>query len=335
MSALGPRASLRDVLRGRARLVGARALDARSGRAELPPGVVSPAEARIAMGLAYEDPAEIERAYAKGRTALRDLGVLARAMFASMVSAGAGRREARPFIVSSRVDDVTVGEAIEHILGPAIPRRARIVNFVHPHALDLAATDAALARDLAWADVVLPDGVGLRVAARILGVSLAHNVNGTDLLPLLCDAAAARGTRIVLVGGAPGVADECARRLRAAHDGLVIEALSDGFAKDFAPVVDAIRARGPCVVLVGMGSPKQEAWARAWLADLEGVTAVTVGGLFDFYSERVTRAPIALREVGLEWLWRLKQEPARLAKRYLIGAPRFLLRAIAQRARGR
>jgi N-acetylglucosaminyldiphosphoundecaprenol N-acetyl-beta-D-mannosaminyltransferase len=82
-----------------------------------------------------------------------------------------------------------------------------------------------------------------------------------------------------------------------------------------------------------MGSPTQESWTREHLARVGGVTALTVGGLFDFYSGRIARAPIAVRELGLEWAWRLLQEPGRLARRYLLGNPHFLGLAMMDRRR--
>jgi N-acetylglucosaminyldiphosphoundecaprenol N-acetyl-beta-D-mannosaminyltransferase len=183
----------------------------------------------------------------------------------------------------------------------------------------------------------LPDGIGLRVAAAILGVALRHNLNGTDLLPLLCDRLAAESIPLALVGAAKGVADDCAKNLREKHAGLDVPLVSDGFLDDEASrrFADRARALGRAVVLVGMGSPRQEAWALRYLGDIPGLTVVTVGGLFDFFAGRVTRAPIAWRELGLEWAYRLMQEPRRLGARYLIGNPRFVASAIAQRISGR
>jgi len=122
----------------------------------------------------------------------------------------------------------------------------------------------------------------------------------------------------------------------AKHAGLIIGAVEHGFADESsrARFLSKLSAIGG-VVLVGMGTPIQERWAWEHLASITGITVLTVGGLFDFYSGRIPRAPMALREVGLEWTWRLWQEPTRLARRYLVGNPVFLSRALAQRARGR
>lgn len=325
---LGPRASVRDVLAGRARLVGART--AAEGRR----GLVSPVEARLALGLAYEDPRAVERAYLERRSFRRDLGVLARAALAALISGGPRSRPARVHIVSATVDNLTVEEALDRIFAPPPANRSRTVFFAHAHALTLARRDRALARRFGDADVVLPDGIGIRVAAAIQGVTMRANVNGTDLFPLLCDRAAREGVPIVLVGGAPGVSAECARRMAERH-GARFEIATHGFLNedDTRRLVASIAALGRCLVLVGMGTPVQERWATTNLPHVAGATVITVGGLFDFYSGRIARAPIALREVGLEWAYRLWKEPRRLAKRYVVGNPRFLALAIWDRLR--
>lgn len=325
--ALAPRASLLDVLRRRAPLVGARLGGG-------PRGFVSPVEARLHLGIAYGDLATEEQAYlAAPRSLGADLKVAARALAAALLGRGGGHEEPRPFVVSAAVDNVSLEQALTGILETLRHGRARLVHFVHPHALNTAFTDSTLREQLARADLVLPDGIGLRLAARLLGVSLRHNLNGTDLLPVLCARAAEEGIPLVLVGAAEGVAEACRERLLAATPGLRIPIAHHGYVDEAASraLAERIRELGRVIVLVGMGTPLQERWAHDYLADLPECTALTVGGLFDFFSGRMPRAPLALRELGLEWAFRLVQEPRRLAKRYLVGNPLFLTLATLQR----
>jgi N-acetylglucosaminyldiphosphoundecaprenol N-acetyl-beta-D-mannosaminyltransferase len=319
-----------DALLGRAPLVGARYAS------EHAPGWISPVDARLALGLAYDDPAEVERTYLRDHSPSGDLALIARTMVARAIAPS--RREPRvdrPWIVSATVDNVTITEVIDRLLAPPPVGRARIAHFVHPHALNLAASDPVLRARLAAADLILPDGVGLQIASAIVGTPLTHNVNGTDLLPLLCTALARQGIPLSLVGAAPGVALECSRRLREREPDLEVAVVEDGFMGDTerARCVDRLRLAGG-VVLVGMGTPLQERFAWEHLAPIKGLTALTVGGLFDFYSGRIPRAPGPWREMGVEWAWRLYQEPQRLATRYLLGNPLFVARAVAQRLRG-
>ncbi|HVU36433.1 MAG TPA: WecB/TagA/CpsF family glycosyltransferase [Opitutaceae bacterium] len=328
-----PRARLREVLAGQARFVGSR-FDR-----EKPRGVLSPIEPRLKMGIPYGDLRAAEEEYLARRSLRRDFGVVLRSALAWTLSpshrATASRR---PFIVSAQVDNLSIDEAVASILDARETRRGRLVFFVHAHALNLARFNRAYRHVLERADVLLADGIGIRLAGRMLGVAMRHNVNGTDLFPILCREAAQRGVPVVLVGGAPGVAAECARRMAAQTPGLTVPFTSPGYFATEATsraVAEQIRTLGRALVLVGMGSPRQEEWAARHLGDLPGVTVLTVGGLFDFYSGRIRRAPVFWREAGLEWAYRMLQEPRRLAKRYLVGNPLFLALALEQRLRGR
>ncbi len=323
---------MRDVVGGRAPIVGSR-LDPKARR-----GLVSPIEARVRLGLLYGDPIEEERLALSMRSWKSDVGTLLRTCAAAVMG---GRVDAAPArrlrVVSATVDNVTPEEAIEMIFAPGRGDRGRVVAFAHPHALNLARFDRRLRADLEAADVVLPDGVGLRIAARILGSSLVANVNGTDLLPHLANAAVARKAKLALVGAKPGVAARAAENLRTSHAGLDIALVSHGYLDDAgtSDLLTELRALGPVVVLVGMGSPHQERWCRMASRAVPNATFVTVGGLFDFFSGDVQRAPIAVRELGLEWAYRLAQEPRRLAKRYLLGNPLFLALVLVDRVFGR
>jgi N-acetylglucosaminyldiphosphoundecaprenol N-acetyl-beta-D-mannosaminyltransferase len=337
MNAIGynvlPRAKLKDVARNKALLVGSR-FDAAKPR-----GFVSPIEARLRMGIPYGDMRAEEERYLSRRSLRTDLGILARTVIAcALAPSSRGKTVPRPFVVSAQVDNLSIDEAVAAILAAPLPTRARLAFFVHAHALNLARFNPKYADVLAQADVLLPDGIGIRLAANFLGVALRHNINGTDLFPILCREAAQRGIPLVLVGGAPGVAQECARRMQSDTPNLQLPIVSPGFFpsdQGAEAVATKIRALGRSLVLVGMGSPRQEEWAWRFLRDNAGATVLTVGGLFDFYSGRMKRAPLFWREAGLEWAYRLLQEPRRLAKRYLLGNPLFLALALEQRIRGR
>lgn len=332
-TSLLPRARVRDVIGGRARLVGSRCDAAK------PRGLLSPIEVRLRMGIPYGDLRSVEDDYLAKRSLKGDLGILARTMLSYLLAPSKKAEAARrPFVVSATVDNLTIEEAMNAILQPHEDPRAKQVYFVHAHALNLARFDAEYAAVLKQADALLPDGIGIRMAAGFLGIAMRHNLNGTDLFPLLCRDAASQGLPLVLIGGAPGVADECARRMRLANPALKTPVVSPGFFSSQADVdelVGRIQSLGRCLVLVGMGSPRQERWAATHLRECRGATVLTVGGLFDFYSGRVRRAPIFWRETGMEWAYRMLQEPRRLAKRYLVGNPLFLALALEQKLRRR
>lgn len=328
--ALLPRADLRDVLAGHAPWIGSR-LDP-----DAPRGFVSPVEARFAMGIPYGDLLRDERealAAHSARSAVSTLGRAAASQLVARLSQADDDAAARPFVVGAPLDRLSSDDAIEAILAPVDARHARIVCFVHPHCLNVALGDAGHRDRLARADLVLPDGVGLRLAGGLLGAPIAHNLCGTDVIPVLLARATARGVPIVMIGGRPGVADACAQTWSQSTPGLDVRIRRHGFLSplEIEALRDELRGLGEAVVLVGMGSPIQERWAFEHLRDLPGLRVLTVGGLFDYFAGNVPRAPVVWRELGLEWLFRLRQEPRRLAKRYLLGNPLFLAAATAQR----
>jgi N-acetylglucosaminyldiphosphoundecaprenol N-acetyl-beta-D-mannosaminyltransferase len=324
-----PRARLMDVIFGRQPLIGSR-MNTSALR-----GWVSPVEARVHLGIPYGDLAVEEERYLREKFSVKQKSsMLLRAFVSWLLSSRSGLRpERRPKIVSAQVDNITIEEALAAFVAPPPDSRARLVYIVHPHALNLAAFDSKLSEQLTHGDMVLPDGIGIRIAASILGISLRHNLNGTDLLPLICKAASESKLPLVLIGAKTEVVQACAENLMRDTPGLNIPLYHNGYLNDESSrsLAENIRSIGRCIVLVGMGSPLQESWAFKYLADAREATVITVGGLFDFFSGRIPRAPMAWRELGIEWLWRLKQEPRRLAKRYLIGNPLFLLLALKQR----
>ncbi len=178
-----------------------------------------------------------------------------------------------------------------------------------------AACDAAL--------LTLPDGMSLVFGLRLLGVQGVSKVSGSDLMPRLCEAAAQEGLKVFLLGGRPGSAEEAARILERGNPGLRIAGTACpplGFEKTAAgsqAVTEAIRRTQPHLVFVAFGVPKQELWIDQNLHAAGAPVMMGVGGTFEMIAGRVRRAPSWIQNMGLEWLFRLVQDPGRLAGRYL------------------
>jgi N-acetylglucosaminyldiphosphoundecaprenol N-acetyl-beta-D-mannosaminyltransferase len=157
-----------------------------------------------------------------------------------------------------------------------------------------------------------------------------EKVSGSDLVPLLVRLAAARGFRVYLLGGAAGVAQQAASRLRAAHpDLLVVGAASPRVdieepAARRRALVETIRAAGADLVLVGLGAPKQELWIHDTAPSLRPAVLLGVGASLDFIAGTARRAPKWMSAAGLEWAYRLAHEPRRLWRRYLVRDPEFV-----------
>jgi len=177
----------------------------------------------------------------------------------------------------------------------------------------------------------LADGVPLLWAARLLGEPLRAKVSGSDLVPRLCEQAALLGQRVFFLGGRPGAAASAAKRLCARWPRLTVAGVaapSRGFEADpqrNARVLGAVLDAAPDLLLVGLGSPKQELWIQAHHRALGVPVSIGVGATFDYLSGQVPRAPRWMQRVGLEWSWRLLREPRRLWRRYLRDDPAFLV----------
>jgi exopolysaccharide biosynthesis WecB/TagA/CpsF family protein len=196
--------------------------------------------------------------------------------------------------------------------------------FINAHCLNIAYKDPAYKKVLHDCSVVFADGIGAKIGAKFAGYKVEENVNGTDMFPLL----AQKPYRIYLFGGAPGVAQTAMEKARALHGKAEFVGCADGFFKEkSADKIFAELAESQVdILLVAMGVPRQEMWINSHLDRLPGCVAVGVGGLLDFVSERIPRAPMWMRKLNIEWCFRLYCEPLRLFKRYIIGNPLFIIR---------
>jgi len=204
----------------------------------------------------------------------------------------------------------------------------RRVAFINADCINIAARNTAYARNIDTMDALLPDGSGLAIAAGMIGRRFTENLNGTDLFPILCEQAAAGGKSIYFLGGAPGVAERAAQAAMATHPGLHIVGAEQGYLTDEAKTVERINASNADILLVAMGAPRQEDFIALNSNALTATLCMGVGGLFDFIAGDKPRAPAFMRRTGCEWAWRMSLEPTRLARRYLIGNPLFLARAM-------
>ncbi|NWJ95053.1 MAG: WecB/TagA/CpsF family glycosyltransferase [Chloroflexi bacterium] len=216
---------------------------------------------------------------------------------------------------------MTPDEAVELLLARLLMRQSGRVYYANAHTMVTASKNPELVDALNQTDLLLADGSGVRWGSALLGQPLVYNLNGTDLVPALCNAGAERGLSVYLLGGKPGVAEEAAANLAKAYPGLVIAGTRDGYfsEEETAQVLKDIRTARPHILLVAMGVPLQEIWINRYSSQLPGITCMGVGGLFDFLAQRVRRAPGFIRAMGMEWSWRLAMEPSRMWKRYLVG----------------
>jgi N-acetylglucosaminyldiphosphoundecaprenol N-acetyl-beta-D-mannosaminyltransferase len=189
--------------------------------------------------------------------------------------------------------------------------------------------------------LTVPDGQPLVWAMNALGGNLTDRVYGPDLMARYCERAAENGTRMYLYGGRnQGALVQLALNLRQSYPGLKIVG---GYSPPFRDlteeeedaIVAEINGTEADVVWVGVGAPKQEKWMAAMRSRLDAAVLVGVGAAFDFHAGLVPQAPEWMQSAGLEWLYRMAQEPRRLGPRYVRYNPRFVTGFARQYARHR
>jgi N-acetylglucosaminyldiphosphoundecaprenol N-acetyl-beta-D-mannosaminyltransferase len=187
---------------------------------------------------------------------------------------------------------------------------------VNPEKVVHARRNPELLAQLRRAALVIPDGIGVVLAARMLGLGRFERVPGSELMPLLCERAAARGYTVFLFGAAPEVNDGAAAALRRRWPALRIVGTQHGYVDEDAmpALMQRINEAKPALLFVALGSPQQEAWIDRYLPHLEVKVCQGVGGTFDVLAGRVKRAPLFFRRIHLEWFYRLMAEPRRVTR---------------------
>ena len=233
-------------------------------------------------------------------------------------------------ILGLRIKDESLDCAADSIIFDACNSVKRKVFFVNAHCINVAARNEAYCSILHNAPFVYADGSGMAIAARLWGNGLENNVNGTDLFPILCEKVARENVPVALFGASPGIAKICAEHMEKMYPGLRVVWNHHGYVsrEEQAGLIEGINRSGARILLVAKGVPLQELWIEENAPKLDVPVILGVGALFDFYSGTMQRAPLYIRKMGLEWLFRFLMEPRRLFRRYIIGNPQFLLRAL-------
>lgn len=206
--------------------------------------------------------------------------------------------------------------------------------FLNAHCFNISVQNSHYQGALNQADLLLNDGIGIKIGAWLNKTPIKANLNGTDLIPKILSQASLDKKKIFLLGGKPGVAEKAAHQLKKQIPGIEIVGVLDGYIKDPHVIIDAINKSQASVLVVGMGVPLQELFIAQNKEKLSSVKLAIAGGaILDFISGEVPRAPQWLRRLSLEWLYRLLLEPRRLWKRYILGNVEFLYRVVVFKLR--
>lgn len=230
-------------------------------------------------------------------------------------------------------DSMTLPQAVE-AAGELLERDgAHYVVTPNPELVQRAGQESTFREALNGADLVLPDGVGIIYAAKILGRPLQGRVPGIDFAAALCDKLAKNGKRLFLLGAKPGVAERAAGNLQKDHPGLTVCGVHDGYFKEDGPVAEEIRAAKADAVFVCLGFPRQEYWMARNGEATGAKLLVGLGGSLDVFAGEVKRAPEGFQKLGLEWFYRLITQPSRAGR--MVKLPLFLVRALGEKLKGK
>ena len=209
--------------------------------------------------------------------------------------------------------------------------RAQLLELANPNTLNIAYRDARFMDVLRRADVNVNDGVGIRIAGKMRGVASNYSFAGTDLMPRLFSEAH-RDIRVFFYGATEESNRLAVEKIVAAHPRVMCAGRVHGFVDPVRDALPLIQASNSDVLMCALGQPKQEFFMSENLDRLNVRVAVTCGGMFDFFSKSKPRAPQWMRNAGMEWVYRLAIEPRRMFRRYVMGNPLFLVRALLARA---
>lgn len=247
---------------------------------------------------------------------------------------------ARVDVLGVEVSAIDMAQALETIDRWIATRERHYVCVTGVHGVMESQRDPALRRIHNGAGLVTPDGMPLVWLARRAGFPHVTRVYGPDLMLACCEASVSRGYRHFFYGGAPGVSERLAERLQARFPGLqVAGSYSPPFRTEVSledgGVLDRLNAAAPDILWVGLSTPKQELWMHQHRPHLTAPVLIGVGAAFDFHAGVKRQAPRWMQRAGLEWLFRLTQEPRRLWRRYSRNNTRFLIELGRRRLRRR
>ncbi|MZP29533.1 WecB/TagA/CpsF family glycosyltransferase [Heliobacterium undosum] len=240
-------------------------------------------------------------------------------------------------ILGSPVDSLTLDQAAFRISALIRQGGCHQVVTANPEILYSAMHDDDLQAILGRAALVTADGIGVVWASSFLGEAVPERVTGIDLMGHLMASAAREGWTCAFIGGKPGIALSAARRLSEQYPGLAVAGCYHGYfsEQEERAILDDLRRLRPHLLFVGFGAPRQEKWIdRVLRFDLceegaNGLVAIGVGGSFDVFSGTVKRAPLWIRRLHLEWLYRLAGQPSRLKRQ--VRLPLFMKAVFQQK----
>lgn len=237
-------------------------------------------------------------------------------------------------ILGVNFDAVTLDQAVDAAMARIRDGSKGYVVTPNAEIVYLCRKEPDLTGLLNQACLVLPDGIGVVYAARLLKQPIRGKVAGVDFADALMGRMAQEGKSVFFLGAKPGVAEQAARRLKSKYPGLVVKGCRDGYFQNNEEAIAAInQAGGVDVALICLGAPKQERFMATYQAQLDATILCGLGGSLDIFAGTAQRAPDIFIKLGLEWFYRLLKEPRRIGR--MMSLPKFMLAVCKAKLTGR
>lgn len=222
------------------------------------------------------------------------------------------------------VDSFTFEQAVDW----AYSKHGQIVT-INPEMISAAQKNSDFAEIINSAELVVADGIGVEIGLKILGYKVKR-IAGIDLGKALVEKFTASGKSVAMIGAKPGVVDSAIDNLSKEYQNLNVVYSHDGYFDNDEDIIESVISANPDLILVALGSPKQEFFIHNLKEKLPNSTLIGLGGSFDVWAGVVERAPIIYQKLGLEWLYRTLKEPKRF-KRIFPTLPLFVLKVLKER----
>lgn len=235
-------------------------------------------------------------------------------------------------LLDYEIDTYSFDEAVENALQLEKENKVSQVVTINPEMFDCAKVDSEFSEILRTAEMIIPDGIGVKIGLKILGENV-DRIAGIDFARKMIELSAKHNMPVALIGAKPEVIKLAGENLGKEIDGLNIVYSQDGYFDDDERVLEELKQASPSLVLVALGSPKQEKFISAARNILSHGLMIGVGGSFDVWSGMVERAPEIYQKLGIEWLYRTIKQPERF-KRIFPTLPLFVLRVLKEKFMG-
>ncbi len=235
-------------------------------------------------------------------------------------------------LLGYEIDTFNFNSAVEHAQELMCNDKVNQVVTINPEMFTTASKDAEFSQLLKDAEMVIPDGIGVKIALKIMGENV-DRIAGVDFAREMINRAAEKNMPVALIGAKSEILEKAVSNLQSEVKNLNIVYSHDGYFNNIDEIMNELKNQSPRLILVALGAPKQEKFIYAAKNILNPALMIGVGGSFDVWSGVVQRAPKIYQKMGLEWLYRTIKQPERF-KRIFPALPLFMLKVLKYRIGG-